>query len=79
MRLCTSRRNGAMRAGRMCLDIAFILCLLSVLPASLEAQQLRYNKHLSTEVTTLLDSLLHEDKYDRRFRPDFGGEKFLKS
>ena len=37
------------------------------------ADPLRYNKELSRDVTTLLDQLLSEDKYDKRFRPNFGG------
>ncbi len=52
--------------------LTFLLVLLSLLDL-VQAQQLRYNKGLSKDVTTLLDSLLKEDKYDKRFRPDFGG------
>jgi hypothetical protein len=40
-----------------------------------QPQQLKYNKELSKDVTTLLDGLLKEDKYDKRFRPNFGGLK----
>ncbi len=29
------------------------------------------------DITALLDDMLHEDKYDRRFRPNIGG-KLLK-
>jgi len=35
--------------------------------------QLRYSKQLSQDVTSLLDQLLREDIYDKRFRPNFGG------
>ena len=41
--------------------------------SEVSSQQFRYNKELSKEVTTLLDSLLSSDKYDRRLRPDFRG------
>ncbi|OXA53272.1 Gamma-aminobutyric acid receptor subunit alpha-4 [Folsomia candida] len=43
--------------------------LFSVLIDLVHPQQLRYNKGLSKDVTNLLDSLLREDKYDKRFRP----------
>lgn len=52
-----------------------LLLILLTVPHSWEEQEkpLRYNKELSKDVTTLLDSLLKQDKYDKRFRPDFGG------
>lgn len=51
--------------------------LFSVLIDLVHPQQLRYNKGLSKDVTNLLDSLLREDKYDKRFRPHFGGRRFF--
>lgn len=41
-------------------------------------QQLRYNKELSKHVTNLLDGLLKEDRYDKRIRPNFGGNEIHK-
>jgi len=63
--------------------LAHVVLLQSVLFLSVtlqgvlvQPQQLRYNKELSKDVTTLLDNLLREDKYDKRFRPQFGGLRY---
>jgi hypothetical protein len=48
--------------------------LLLIWNEEASSEPLRYNKGLSTEITLLLDKLLHHDKYDKRFRPNFGGK-----